>query len=245
MAEVVRTAPDGARVSVTVPATAGTLKWYGTIRFNGPDFLRDFSFAEAGAHQVIPKKILPGARTEVFRRRGFDLVVYEAADRSDACLVIAGPHNEATTWFGGPAPRPAVLNRITSMVDFADSPTGARLTPRPGANLQQFGTMVIGSDARMTIMIKDARQVRDQLPTWRGLVQGEAEVWRSRMDVHETKAAKLAGTPFEWRYTYANPTAVFDVAFRDETPPGITLNVAVDEDYVNSMLSGLRVTWAG
>jgi hypothetical protein len=245
MVEVVRTAPDGARVSVAVPTTAGTLKWYGTARFSGPGFSRDFSFAQAGAHKVIPKKILRDARTQVFRRNGFDVVIYESGDRSDSCLVLAGPHNEATSWFGGPAPRPEVLNRIISMLTFTDSPTGARLIAKPGANLQQYGMMLIGSDARMTLMIRDARNARDQLPAWRGLVQGDAEVWRSRMNLREEKVDKLTGTPFEWRYTYANPTAVFEVTFRDEPPPGIALDVTVDEGYVNAMLSGLRVSWAG
>jgi hypothetical protein len=230
---------------VTVPATAGTLKWHSVIRFSGPNFARDFTLAQAGTHKVVPKRILRDARTEVFRRSGFDLMVFEAGDRSDGCLVIAGPYHEATTWFGGPVPRMAVLNRIISMVDFVDSPTGARLTARPAANLQHHGIMVIGSDAGMTIMINDARQERARVPTWRGLVQGDAEVWRSRMDLREEQAAKLAGTPFEWRYTYANPTAVFDVSFRDQPPPGVAIDVTVDEKYVNDMLSGLRVNWAG
>ncbi|MEO3927141.1 hypothetical protein ABGB07_25220 [Micromonosporaceae bacterium B7E4] len=245
MTEVVRAAPDGAQVSVTLPPEVGTLKWYGATRFSGAQFLRDFSFAQAGAHKVIPHKIFPGGRTEVFRRRGFDLIVYEAADRSDGCLVFAGPHNEATTWFGGPAPRPAVLNRIISMVTFTDSPAGARMTANPAANLQQHGTMLIGSDARMTLMVRDARQARSELPTWQGMARGDTEVWRSRMDLREEDASRLAGTPFEWRYTFANPTSVFDVTFRSTPPPGVRLAKTVDEDHVNTVLAGLQVSWAG
>ncbi|GAA2098749.1 hypothetical protein [Actinomadura alba] len=244
LSEVVRVAADGARVSVSLPAEAGTLKWHGATRLSGPKFIRHFDLAQAGEHKVIPEKILPGARTEIFRRRGFDLVLYEAADRSDGCLVFVGPHNEASTWFGGPPPRPAVLNRIVSMLTFADSPAGARLTAKPAANLQQHGTMLVGSDARMTVIIRDARNVRDDLPTWRGQAQGDAEVWRSRLDLREEQAAKLKGTPFEWRYTFANATSVFDVTFRSEPPPGVRLKSAVEENHVNTVLSGLKVAWA-
>lgn len=245
MVEVVRTAPDGAQVSVTIPATAGTVKWHSTIRFTGLRFTRDFTITPAGAQKAIPHRILPNARTEVVRRSGFDLVVYEAADRSDSALVIAGPHHEAHTWFGGPAPRTGVLNRLISMVDFVDSPTGGRLTALPGTDLQHHGVMVVGADARMTIMIKDARQERDRIPVFRGMRQGDAEVWRYRMDLRGEQAAKLAGTPYEWRYMYANPTAVFDVAFRDQPPPGVAAPEADNPTYVDTVLAGLRVSWAG
>jgi hypothetical protein len=242
--DVVRTAPDGASVSVTIPAAAGTVKWHSAVRFTGPNFARDFTISPAGSQKVIPQRILRDARTQVVRRSGFDLVVYEAGDRSDSVLVIAGPYHEAETWFGGPAPRTGVLNRMISMLEFVDSPTGARLTARPGTNLVQHGVMVVGSDAWMTIMIKDARQERARVPHFRGLVQGDAEVWRYRMDLREEQAAKLAGTPFEWRYMYANPTAVFDVAFRDQPPPGVAVAAPANED-VNTVLAGLRVSWAG
>ena len=245
MVEVVRTAPDGATVSVTIPATAGILNWHAAIRFTGVMFTRDFTIAPAGAQKAIPHRILPGARAQTVRGNGFDLVVYEAADRSDGALVIAGPYHEAHTWFGGPVPRTGVLNRLVSMVDFVDSPTGARVTPAAGTDLQQHGVMVVGSDARTTIMIKDARQERDRIPAFRGLVRDDAEVWRYRMDLRDEEATRLAGTPYEWRYMYANPTAVFDVSFRDRPAPGAAADAAVGDEHVNTVLAGLRVTWAG
>ncbi|MEV6104308.1 hypothetical protein AB0M28_06265 [Streptomyces sp. NPDC051940] len=244
MADVVRTAPDGARVSVQIPTAAGALKWHGSTRFTGTDFARDFTIAPAGAHRAITGRILPDARTRTVRRSGFDLMVIEAGDRSDSALVVAGPYHEAHTWFGGPAPRASVLTRIVSKLDFADSPDGARLTGRSGAHLQQYGVMLVASEPRMTVMIMDARQERDRVPAWRGLARGDAEVWRFRMDLREDEAARLAGTPLEWRYLFANRTTVFEVAFRDRPPRGAGPDVSVDEDFVNGVLDGLTVDWA-
>lgn len=244
LSEVVRAAADGARVSMSLPSEAGALRWYGATKFSGPNYLRSFHLAEAGQHEVVPQNILPGASKRVYRRSGFDIVVYEAVDRSNGCLVFVGPYNEATTWFGGPPPRPAVLNRIVSMLTFVDSSIGARVTAKPATNIQQHGTMLVGSDTRMTVIARDARNARDGLPAWRGHQHGDAEVWRIRQNLREEQAAKLAGTPFEWSYTFANPTAVFDVSFRSEPPPGVTLKGTVDTDHVNAVLSGLKVVWA-
>jgi len=245
MVDVVRTAPDGAKVSVTIPATAGDVRWHAGIRFVGPGFARDFTIAPVGAQKAITQRILPGARSQVVRHTGYDIVLYEAPDRSDSVLVFAGPYHEAHTWFGGPAPRTSVLNQLVSTVDFADSPTGARVTARPGTDLQQHGVMVVGSDARMTVMIMDARQERDRIPTFRGMTQGDAEVWRYRMDVREEEAARLAGTPYEWRYLFANKTAVFDVSFRAKPPRGVATGAALGQEHVEKVLGGLRVSWAG
>ncbi|MEV4007084.1 hypothetical protein [Actinomadura sp. NPDC049753] len=245
--EVVRAAADGARVSVMLPPEAGPLRWYGATKFSGPNYLRSFHLAEAGQHEVVPSNILPGASKRVYRRNGFDIVVYEAVDHSNGCLVFAGPYNEATTWFGGPPPRAAVLNRIVSMLTFIDSPTGARVTAKPATNIQQHGTMLVGSDARMTVIARDARSARDNVPVWRGRQHGDAEVWRIRQNLREEQAAKLAGTPFEWSYMFANSTAVFDVSFRPEAPPGaLTPKSIVDryENHVDTVLSGLKVIWA-
>ena len=101
---VQRIAADGSVVTLSVPAEAGAMRWFGATRVVGPAINRSFGLAQAGQHKVIPKKIFPGGRVQAFRRVGFDLVLYEASDRSDSCLVWAGPYNEVTTWFGGPAP---------------------------------------------------------------------------------------------------------------------------------------------
>ena len=63
--------------------------------------------------------------------RGYDAVLFEARDRSDAALVLVGPHHEATTWFGGPAPDRAGIDTLLSTFRFADAARGARSRRRP------------------------------------------------------------------------------------------------------------------
>ncbi|RBQ20131.1 hypothetical protein DP939_09930 [Spongiactinospora rosea] len=245
MAQAVLRAADGARVTVDLPAQAGGLEWYGHTRMAGPGLLRAYDLAPAGQHKVIPGKILPGARREVRGRKGYDLVLYEAADRSRSCLVWAGPYNEATTWFAGPAPRSAVLDSITTSVRFRDSRQGATLTPRRGTGpgVRQYGTFVVGMGDRLVVMIRDARAARDGLPEWRGARLGDAEVWKERLDLDPATRAALAGTPFEWRYVYATGTAAYTVVFptrpgRDETR-GLAAGTVVD-----TVLTGIRVRWS-
>ena len=99
---------------------------------HGPRLARQFFLAPAGEHRAIPAKILPGARQIRRSLRGYDAVVFEAADRSDSALVLAGPYNEATTWFGGPAPDAAGLDRLLRTFRFTDSANGATLVPGVG-----------------------------------------------------------------------------------------------------------------
>ncbi|MBG0831088.1 hypothetical protein HS041_25335 [Planomonospora sp. ID67723] len=238
-----RSAPDGTRVTVDLPVEAGAIEWHGHTRFAGPGLVRDFQLAPAGHRRAIPSKIFPGGREETFRRHGFDLVLYEAADRSDSCLVWAGPYHEATTWFGGPAPRRLFLNRLIAAVDFTDSPEGAKITPRIRDGVQQHGTMLIGANDGLLLMASDARVSRESLPAWRGAVQGNAEVWREELDLDPDQKAALAGTPYEWRYTFANPTTVFTLVFsRDPDQAGITARG--NDATVDAVLGGINVMWA-
>ncbi|GAA0934268.1 hypothetical protein [Nonomuraea longicatena] len=240
-----RLAPDGARVEISLPPEAPALEWHGNTKIGGPSFLRSFGLAQAGQHRVIPKKIFPGGHTETFRREGFDLVVYESADRTDSCLVWAGPYNEATTWFGGPLPRRSLLNRIVSSVAFADSPEGATVKPAlPAMGLQQFANMVYGVSDQLWVTVKDVRTSRDELPAWRGAAQGDAEVWKEKLDLDADQAGALSGTPYEWRYILANSTAVLELFFPQTSATMMRANDAAEHDRVTSIVSGVRAVWA-
>jgi len=135
--DVWRVAASGDPVELTVPGLLGRLRWYGSTRFTGARLARQFFLAPAGEHRVIPTKILPGAREVRRSLPGHDAVVFEAADRSDSALVLAGPHNEATIWFGGPAPGDAGLERLLRSFRFTDSADGATLTAVSGLLVQQ------------------------------------------------------------------------------------------------------------
>lgn len=239
-----RLAADGARLTIDLPLEAGTLEWHGHTRIAAPGLLRAFSLAPAGHGKAVPTHIFPGGRAETFRRRGYDLRLYEAADRSNSCLVWAGPYHEATTWFGGPAPRQPVLNALVAAVEFADSPEGATMTPRVQVGTQQFGTQVFGVNDRVLVMAKDARTARESLPGWQGMTRDGMEVWKDALALDPEQKAALAGTPYEWRYTFASPTAVFTVMFpKDGTEAGVSRDAAGDA-MVEAVLDGVRVEWA-
>ncbi|MFI6321042.1 hypothetical protein ACIBG8_26130 [Nonomuraea sp. NPDC050556] len=233
---IARLAPDGSRVTVTLPVEAGKVPWYGHTRFAGPALVRPFDLAPAGQHHVIPRRLFPGARVETFRRTGFDLVLYEAADRSRSCLVYAGPHHEAVTYFGGPAPRRSMLNRLTSNLTFTDSPEGASLTPAAG--IQQLNSTVVGATPTMMIVIKSARGFRAELPSWQGAVRGDAEVWKEPLNLDPEQAEALKGTPYEWRYIIANASTVIEVMFSKR--PGESLK----SDAPEAVVAGLAAEWA-
>ncbi|MDF5755726.1 hypothetical protein [Spongiactinospora sp. TRM90649] len=241
-ARAVLRSADGARVTVDLPPAAGTLRWFGHTRMAGPRLLRAFDLAPVGQHAVIPKKILPGASPRVVTRRGHDLIVYEAADRSNSCLVWAGPYHEATTWFGGPAPRQDVLERITRSVRFRDAPEGANLGPRRGAGIRQYGTIVAGMSKHLIVTIRDAGSAKPGLPEWRGAPLGEAEVWKERLDLDPAHHAALRGTPFEWRYIYATCTAAYTVIFPAH-PAAPNIRAQSAGDAVDAVLAGIRVRW--
>ncbi|WP_214413091.1 hypothetical protein [Sphaerisporangium fuscum] len=230
-------------MTVDLPPEAGPLAWHGHTRFAGPGLVRNFGLAPAGHHRVIPDKIFPGGRAETYRRQGFDLLLFESADRSDSCLVWAGAYNEATTWFSGPAPRRVVLNRLVSSVSFVDAPEGAKLTPMFTPAIQQYGTMVLGVSDDLILMIRDARAAKDRLPTWQGAPQGDAEVWKEQLDLDPEQQKALAGTPFEWRYTFANPTSVFTLVF-PRSPGAASLRSTAENDRVDAVMSNVKVAWS-
>lgn len=240
---VTRRAPDGAHITLSLPAEVGDIQWHGITRFAGPQFSRDLSFAPTGQYKVVASKLFPGGREEWFRRNGFDLVLYETEDRSDSCLVWVGPYNEATTFFGGPAPRREVLNRIVATLTFKDSKQGAFIKPVSAAGLSQYGTMLVGHSDEVTVLIRGAREGRHTLPEWRGMPEGDAEIWRRRLDLDEEPRQELTGTAFEWRYTLANPTAIVDVTLA--TKPWVArMDDSRAARTVEAVLSSLQPSWS-
>src|SRR5690606_1625871 len=150
-----RIAPSGARVALLVPEVLGALRWYASTRFAGPRTARQFFIAPRGEHRVIPTHVLPGARERRVPLRGADAVLFEAADRSDSALVLVGPHHEATTWFGGPAPADGGLAMLEAF-RFTDDPAGATLVPASDLLLRQSGVSLIGRGDRATLVVRRA-----------------------------------------------------------------------------------------
>ncbi|MCG5212089.1 hypothetical protein [Streptosporangium sp. KLBMP 9127] len=242
MIQTERISADGARVRINLPEEAGAVAWHGHTRLAGQGPARNYSIAPAGRHRAIPTKIFPGGSGKTYRRMGFDLILYEAADRSNSCLIWAGPYNEATTWFGGPVPKPAVLNSLVTSVTFTDSADGAQLTPRNPVGVQQYGTVVLGIGHEFLLMAKDARAGRDALPNWQGAVIGNSEVWKERLDLDPKQRDALAGTPLEWRYIYASPTSIFTIAFPQRLDSAEFWNKK-ERDRVTAVMAGLKVEW--
>ena len=236
-----RVAPTGDPVRLDLPAALGRQDWYGSTRFAGRQMSRQFSFAPAGQHRVIPTTIMPGARTGTRSFRGFDAVLYEAPDRSDAALVLAGPHNEATTWFGGPAPDMAGINALLSTLQFVDSAEGATLSPAARDLVQQPDVTVIGRSAEAVIMLRRATEALPSLPEHSGMRLPGGELWKAERRLEPGQEAAVAGTPHRWRYVFATPTAVMNVVLlgpesgRPVTPLG--------DDGVVGALSALGASW--
>jgi hypothetical protein len=241
-ATITRIAPSGAPVELAVPAELGDLRWYGSSRFAGPRMARQFFHAPAGEHQVVPRKILPGATERRIPMRGFDAVLFEAPDRSDAALVLSGPMHEATTWFGGPAPDPRGIDSLLSTFRFADSPQGASLTPASDLLLRQTAVTLVGKSESAVLSVRKAADALPSLPEWAGMsVAGGGELWRLGRALDPAAAAAVAGTPNAWRYLLAGPSAVMDLVFLgpESNRPALQL----DDDAVVSALSALTATW--
>jgi hypothetical protein len=240
---VTRIAPSGAPVDLTLPTAFGEYRWYANTRFVGPRLARQFFVAPAGEHRAIPVHLLPGARERRVPVRGFDAVVFEAADRSDSALVLAGPHHEATTWFGGPAPDDAGLAALLSTFRFTDAPAGATLVPASDLLVAQSDVTLIGRSERSTLLVRPAADALPTLPEWAGLALPGGELWRAGRVLEEREAALVAGTPHQWRYLLAGDSVAMDIVLHGPES-GIPL-LGLAEDQVVDALSTFTGRWAG
>lgn len=236
-----RIAPSGAPVELTVPSAFGDLRWYGNAKFVGPRTARQFFLAPAGEHRVIPTHILRGAREQRIPMRGFDAVLYEAADRSDSALVLAGPHHEATSWFGGPAPDAAGLNSLLTSFRFTDAAQGATILPMSDLLIKQADVSIIGRSEESVLVVRRAVDALPTLPEWAGLPIAGGELWRAGRMLSPSSAALTAGTPHQWRYLIAGPSAAMDVVFLG--PESGRPRLPLDESGVVAALGGLTSRW--
>jgi hypothetical protein len=236
-----RVAPSGASIHLVMPAELGDHHWFASTKLAGHRSVRQFTIAPAGRHRVIPVKIIPGATRTDWQLPGHDLVLFEAADRSNACLLWIGPYHEATTWFGGPAPGRRGLNRLIGAVEFTDSPQGAILRPRLPQYVRPFGTTVIASGAESLLMIRSAADGLSALPDWSGRRLAGGELWRTGRTLDETAAARIAGSVHEWRYLWAGRSCVVDVVLHG--PESGVPASRLDASGLLSALDRLHVTW--
>ncbi|NMH96005.1 hypothetical protein [Pseudonocardia acidicola] len=241
--EVSRIALSGVPVDLTLPAVLGDYRWYGNTRFAGPRLARQFFLAPAGEHRAIPTHILPRARESRRTFRGYDAVLFEAPDRSDAALVLAGPYHEATTWFGGPAPDADGLGRLVNTLRFVDSPSGATLRPASDLLVVQPDVTLIGRNAASVLMVRRSAEALPTLPDWAGLRLPGGELWRGERVLDPAQSDLVAGTPHRWRYLLAGDSAVLDLVLlgpESGRPP-----TALDEQQILDALGVLGARWAG
>ncbi len=236
-----RTAPDGAPVELTVPAALGEFRWYGNTRFTGARTARQFFLTPAGEHHAIPTHALPGARERRQVRRGFDAIVFEAPDRSDSALVLAGPHHEATTWFGGPAPDADGIAALLGTLRFTDSARGASLTPVSDLLVTQSDPSVIGRSGTSVLRVRRSADALGTLPGWAGLALPGGELWRASRVLDARRAALVAGTPHEWRYLIAGDSVAMDLVLLG--PESGLPHTSLDDDLLFGALSTLTGTW--
>lgn len=234
-----RIAPSGEPVELALPAAFGQLRWYASTRFSGPRLARQFFVAPRGEHRVIPLHLVPGARERRLPVRGADAVVFEAPDRSDAALVVVGPHHEATTWFGGPAPDPAGLAGLLAAVRFTDAPAGAALLPASDLLVRQAGVTLIGRGARSTVLVRSASDALPGLPGWAGAPVPGGELWRVDRMLAPHAATAIAGTAHQWRYLLASESAVVDVVLHGPESG----QTAVPEPAAVAALSAVAARW--
>ena len=241
--DVRRVAASGDPVEMTLPGLLGDIRWYGSTRFTGPRLARQFFLAPAGEHRAIPTKILQGARETRRSLRGYDAVVFEAADRSDSALVLAGPHHEATTWFGGPAPDAVGLDRLLRTFRFSDSAHGATLVPAtPGGVVRQPDGSLVGRSERSVLVVRRAAEMLPALPDWAGLTLPGGELWRAGRILDQVQAGLVAGGPHQWRYVLAGPTLGMDLVLLG--PESGRAPLSMGESQVVDELSVLAGRWA-
>ena len=167
--DVWRVAASGDPVELTLPAVLGDFRWYGNTRFSGPRLARQFFLAPAGEHRAIADRLLPGGRQTRKAMRGYDAVVFEAADRSDSALVLAGPYHEATTWFGGPAPTLRGSSVCCGRSGSPTRPAAPSLVPASDMLVRQSDVALIGRSARSVLVVRRAAEMLPTLPEWAGL----------------------------------------------------------------------------
>jgi hypothetical protein len=240
--DIWRVAASGEPVELTLPGLLGDFRWYGSTRFTGPRLARQFFLAPAGEHRAIPSKILPGARQARRAVRGYDAVVFEAADRSDSALVLAGPYNEATTWFGGPAPDAAGVERLLRTFRFTDSANGATLVPASDLRVQQPDVCLIGRSERAVLVVRRATEMLPTLPDWAGLTLPGGELWRAGRVLDQVQSGLVAGGPHQWRYVLAGPTVGMDLVLLG--PESGRAALSMGEAQVVDALSVLAGRWA-
>jgi hypothetical protein len=239
-----RIAPSGARVDLAVPEVVGPLRWYATTRFAGrPQMARQFFLAPRGQHRVIPTHVLPGARERRVALRGADAVLFEAPDRSNSALVLVGPHHEATTWFGGPAPADRGLAALLEAFRFTDDPAGATLVPASDLLLRQTGVTLIGRNVRATLVARRAVDALPTLPDWAGLRLPVGELWRADRLLDDGASARVAGTVHQWRYVLAGESTALDVVLHG--PESGRPRLELTDDQVLAALAALDAHWAG
>lgn len=239
---VSRIAPSGAPVELTLPAAFGEFRWYGNTRFSGPRVARHFFLAPAGEHRAIPAHILPGARERRQPMRGFDAVVFEAPDRSDSALVLAGPHHEATTWFGGPAPDLVGLTSLLTTFRFVDSPHGATLVPVSDLLLQQPDVALVGRSESAMLIVRRAADMLPALPDWAGFALPHGELWRADRVLNARDRNRVPGTPHRWRFLVAGDSVAMDLVLLG--PESGRPATDMSEDDIVDALAGLVGRWA-
>lgn len=235
-------APSGAPVDLEVPEALGDFRWYGTTRFSGPRMSRQFFLAPAGERRAIPTHVMPGASERVQPMRGFDAVVYEARDRSDSALVLAGPHHEATTWFGGPAPDPAGAAAMLSSFRFTDAPGGATLVPVSPLLVSQPDVAMIGQSEQATLIVRRSADVLPSLPEWAGFALPGGELWRAGRVLDPRATAQVADTPHQWRFILAGDSVAMDLVLLG--PESGRAATTLTEDDVVDALGQLTGRWA-
>lgn len=236
-------APSGAPVELTIPEAFGQFRWYGSTRFSGPRMTRQFFLAPAGEHRAIPTHVMPGASRRVTSMRGFDAIVFEARDRSDSALVLAGPQHEATTFFGGPAPDLLGLTSMLATVRFTDSAEGASLVPVSDLLVSQPDVVLIGRSESATLIVRRSADVLPTLPEWAGFALPGGELWRAGRVLDERQAATAAGTPHEWRFILAGESVAMDMVLLG--PESGRAATDLSEDEIVDALGMLTGSWAG
>ena len=154
-----------------------------------------------------------------------------------------GPYHEATTWFGGPAPDSAGVARLLSTFQFTDSPDGAALTPTSDLLVSQGDVALIGRNDHSTLIVRRSSDVLPTLPEWAGLPLPGGELWRTGRELDPGSAARVVGTPHQWRYVLAGDSTAMDLVLHG--PESGKPPLPMGDDQLVGALSALRGLWKG